>query len=567
MAVATLNDVVDILKEQNNTLNELKDQGKKNTLQDLENRREKARGGKSKSGDKTVATVVKGAEDTSLALMGLVAAVVAIGRGFVSSALKSIKDFYATVFKGFTRLFNGIIKLFKIDVLLARFGVLISRIVDPIMGLFRSIRGFFSSAALKITDSIGGGLKIVDNFRANFLTGFRNFGKVLTGAVPDVLKFEDFSTFAGRFGAGVRAVMNAVLGPLMSAENIADMGKVADSIMEPIRGVIASVKKFFTAEGPIGRIFTMVKSAFGFAEEGSKFMGVLGSVGRILGRLFYPLTIIMSIWDTVKGAIEGFEQDGFLGGIAGAINGLLGSLIGAPLDLLKDGISWILSKFGFEDASKFLDKFSFTDLIKKAVYGLINGFIEGIAVILDKMPLVPGFVADKVRGFKLSGGAAPAGGETESADPAPQPPPEPAKRVTPKAEEKPNDDLSRITKPEPEVDPRIKKSQERVARLEELVPRMERQLKMGGASDEFISNHRGMNRAKATLEKERAKLELLQEQAKLDVNRAASTGAGTVAVGGGNNSGNNSNNITNINSGGSGQRSATNLGVSHLPAT
>jgi len=566
MAVATLNDVVDILKEQNSALNELRDQGKKNTLQDLENRREKARGSKSKGSDKTVATIVKGAEDTGLALMGLVAAIAAFSRGFISGALKSVKDLF-NVFSGlFTKLFNGIIKLFKIDVLLARFGGLISRIVDPIMDLLRSFRGLFSKASLKITDTIADGLKIVDNFKTNFLAGFRNFGKVLTGAVPDVLKFEDFTTFAGRFGAGVRAVMNAVLGPLMSAENIADMGKVADAIMEPIRAVIASVGKFFSAEGPIGRVFTMVKSAFGFAEEGSKFMGVLGSVGRIFGRLLYPITVIMSIWDAVKGAIEGFEQDGFLGGIAGAINGLLGSLIGAPLDLLKDGISWILSKFGFKDAAKFLDKFSFTDLIKQAVYGLINGFIEGIAKVVSVLPFVGDVAAKKVRSFKLTGGASPAEGETESADPAPQPPPEPAKRVTPKAEEK-SDDLSRVTKPEPEVDPRIKKSQERVARLEELVPKMENKLRMSGASDEQIANHRGMNRAKATLEKERAKLELLQEQAKLDANRVASSGVGTVAVGGGNNSGNNSNNVTNINSGGSGQRSATNLGVGHLPAT
>ena len=557
MAVATLNDVVDILKEQNNTLNELRDQGKKNTLQDLENRREKARGSKSKGSDKTVATIVKGAEDTGLALMGLVGAIAALSSGFIAGALTSVKNLYNLVSGSFTKLLNGIIKLFKIDVLLARVGGLILRIVDPIINLFKSVRGFFSNAALKVTDTIADGLKVVDNFKANFLAGFRNFGKVLTGAVPDVLKMEDFTSFAGKFGAGVRAVMNAVLGPLMNAEFLTDMGKVADSLMEPIRAVIASVGKFFSAEGPIGRVFTMVKSAFGFAEEGSKFMGILGSVGRIFGRLLYPLTVIMSIWDTVKGAIEGFEQDGFLGGIAGAINGLLGSLIGAPLDLLKDGISWILSKFGFKDAAKFLDKFSFTDLIKQAVYGLINGFIEGIAKVVSVIPFVGDTAADKIRGFKLTGGAAPAGGETESADPAPQPPPEPAKRVTPKAEEKSNDDLSRVTKPEPEVDPKLKT----------VIPGMEGQLRISGASDEQVANNMEVIQTKAELEKEQKSLELLQEQARLDANRVASTGVGTVAVGGGNNSGNNSNNVTNINSGGSGQRSATNLGVGHLPAT
>jgi hypothetical protein len=402
--------------------------------------------------------------------------------------------------------------------------------------------------------------KIIDNFFINFSAGFINFGKQLTGAVPDVLKFEDFTSFAGKFGAAVRAVMNALLGPLMSADTLADMGKVADTLMEPIRGVIASVGKFFSAEGPIGRVFGMVKNAFSFAEEGSKFMGVLGSVGKIFGRLLYPLTIIMSIWDTVKGAIKGFEQEGFLGGIAGAINGLLGSLIGAPLDLLKDGVSWILGKFGFENASKFLETFSFTDLIKQAVYGLINGFIEGIAVILDKMPLVPGFVADKVRSFKLTGAATSAAVE--------QAPKEESRVTTPAAVKQASKEESRVTTPAAveqasKEESRVTKPLTTADQLSRTQAEIDRTIKEGSQTIDVIGHSRRV--ADLNMEVKRLQNQLEREQSQLDTNRAAA-GHSTIAVGGDTNSGNT--NITNnvLGGGKGGQPSATNHGVGHLPA-
>ena len=68
-----------------------------------------------------------------------------------------------------------------------------------------------------------------------------------------------------------------------------------------------------------------------------------------------------TLWDTVKGAIAGFEEGGIVGGISGAIKGFFNSLITAPLDMLKDAVAWVLDLFGFENAAKVLDSFSFTD--------------------------------------------------------------------------------------------------------------------------------------------------------------------------------------------------------------
>ena len=137
-------------------------------------------------------------------------------------------------------------------------------------------------------------------------------------------------------------------------------------------------------------------------------MKILGSIGTVLGRLFLPFTIIMTVFDTVKEAIAGFEEGGILGGIAGAITGLLNSVFFLPLDLLKKAVSFILGKMGFEQAEKALDSFSFQDIVRKVIFGfvgflrgVVNGMIEGVATLVENLPLVPDSVGDKIRSLKF----------------------------------------------------------------------------------------------------------------------------------------------------------------------
>ena len=48
-----------------------------------------------------------------------------------------------------------------------------------------------------------------------------------------------------------------------------------------------------------------------------------------------------------------------------------------PLDLLKDGISWIAEKLGFENFSGMLDSFSFKDLF--------SNMVDKVKVIVQKI--------------------------------------------------------------------------------------------------------------------------------------------------------------------------------------
>lgn len=279
---------------------------------------------------------------------------------------------------------------------------------------------------------------LADSFRKIF--ALTKFDKVLTGIGKTIDAFTDFvkSRFTrllavtkegplAKLVAGVRTnfteifdfLKNSVFGKIVTAiKNILVFPFQGLFIAEGAANVLTRIKNAIF--GPFQAVFNAIKGIFTFAVEGSGLMKILGSIGRVLGRLFFPFTVIMGIFDTVKGAIAGFEEGGILGGLAGAITGLLNSIIGMPLDLLKSAVSFILGKMGFEQAEEALDSFSFQDIFKKVIFGfvgflrgVVNGMIEGVATLVENLPLVPDSVGDKIRSLKFK---EPEGGPSTESD-------------------------------------------------------------------------------------------------------------------------------------------------------
>jgi len=122
-----------------------------------------------------------------------------------------------------------------------------------------------------------------------------------------------------------------------------------------------------------------------------KIMSFAKGFGSVLGKLFLPVTIVMSAFDFITGFIDGFkESEGdsivtkFIDGVGGGLSKLIGNLVGIPLDLLKKGVGMILGFLGFDDAKKSLESFSFKDLIMKIVkapYTLVSKAIDYIVGI------------------------------------------------------------------------------------------------------------------------------------------------------------------------------------------
>jgi hypothetical protein len=128
--------------------------------------------------------------------------------------------------------------------------------------------------------------------------------------------------------------------------------RLVGSLVKGVRGIIRAVSK-------VGRFIGALAGRF-------------GGLVKIFGRLFLPFTIITGAIGAIQGAIDGFKEDGILGGLEGGISGLLTTIVGYPLDLLKSAVAWIAGKFGFENAEATLNEFSFSTLISDTIGGIFD---------------------------------------------------------------------------------------------------------------------------------------------------------------------------------------------------
>jgi hypothetical protein len=162
--------------------------------------------------------------------------------------------------------------------------------------------------------------------------------------------------------------------------------KIFRSISKMIGKFIAPFAEAFQlikgmVAGPIGKISSIFSNIFKWL---GKFAGMFKFIGVIAQKLAIPITIIMGIWSSVKGAIEGFEKEGLMGAVSGAIKGLINGVFMSFFDLIKDMGSWVAKKLGFDKVSELLDSFSFEDLFTKFVDAVFHP-IETIKNIFGKL--------------------------------------------------------------------------------------------------------------------------------------------------------------------------------------
>ena len=353
----------------------------------------------------------------------ILAGIAALAAGFLDGIKESIKALakLARLDKAFDAI-KGALRTLGSG-LRTRFLAFVDDAIRIIDDLIKPIKTFFTTEGKFgrfITQLRGRFVTVVDDAFKIFDDLIQPLKGLLSaeGAIGSrVIKF--FNVVKAPFMFPFEGVIDEVVKPFkaifMSGEGPSVLSRIINTITAPFRNagafleeLIKPIRTFFSAEGPIAKAFGLIKSAFNIFSEGSQLMTMLGGIGRIIGKLFFPITLIMTAYDTIKGALAGFEDEGIIGAIQGAITGLLNSVIGMPLDLLKSVISWLLSKFGMDEASKVLDQFSFTDLISNLIDGLfdglkmvINGIIEGLAIVIENLPLVPDSVGDTIRGLKF----------------------------------------------------------------------------------------------------------------------------------------------------------------------
>ena len=327
----------------------------------------------------------------------------------------AVKDYFGKLGKMLKGVFKGVSKVFKGFLKISKIGEYASDIAKSVKGSIKAVFAVMGKALKTLVPDLD---PIKDSFKS--VKGY--FGKVRTAfssGADDFLKFFKENSIFKTLKSGFTSIKNFLFGSFDGGD-VKSIKSFASGIMQKVSDFFKPIRNFFSADGPIGKIVKIIMKPFSFLKEGSKFMGVLGSIGRVIGRLAWPITVIMGIIDGITGAFKGFTNtegtlsEKLLGGLLGGISGVLEGIIGMPLDLLKSAVSWILGKMGFENAEKFLDGFSFTDMIRNIIFSPIvmlkralNAILEGVATTVENLEIagvgLPGRdkVAATLRGMKF----------------------------------------------------------------------------------------------------------------------------------------------------------------------
>ena len=214
---------------------------------------------------------------------------------------------------------------------------------------------------------------------------FRGLGRFVVKYMPDKI----MKSIRG-FVAGISMQFDILKDSFKNSK----FGTAIQNGITRVRSFITSIGEFFTSIGT-----KMSGFGGGFREKMKPIIDYIGkfkplfekvfSIFRALGRIFLPLTAMIEVGMGIFREVSALEEGaGFMdyieAGIKGIIKGL-GRLVTMPLDLLKDGISWIAGKLGFDQVEGMLDKFSFTELFDKMV--------DGVAEIVKKIFMFPVAVA------------------------------------------------------------------------------------------------------------------------------------------------------------------------------
>ena len=149
--------------------------------------------------------------------------------------------------------------------------------------------------------------------------------------------------------------------------------------------------KFFGFLKSVGKVVAKVfkpltkgfKQGFGIV---TKFAKV---AGRVLGKLFLPITILMGVFDFVKGFLRGFKEGGIIEGLKQGIISLVDGLFGSLIRMLM----WIPTKI-----AEWLGLDNFAASLMENVNALIEGIYSVFGGLIDLIVGIFTFDGEKIMG-------------------------------------------------------------------------------------------------------------------------------------------------------------------------
>jgi len=159
-----------------------------------------------------------------------------------------------------------------------------------------------------------------------------------------------------------------------------------DDAKVALQGVIKPIKGFFAGLTGAGGLFNAVDGPI------ASILKPIQAIGKTIGKLFLPLTIILGIFDGVSGFMKEYEDTGsIVDGIRGAVVGIIDGFIGTFVRLITDLVGMALEFLGLENLGKFVTEFGekITGFFGDAIGGIVD-IITGIFT-LDFERILAGF--------------------------------------------------------------------------------------------------------------------------------------------------------------------------------
>jgi hypothetical protein len=248
-------------------------------------------------------------------------------------------------------------------------------------GQLKGIKGMatFATGVSKL-GTLGLGAKFIDNatdslklFKTNFITRLdelklaakNKFAAIKMPAFTGLAKYIDDLDF-------VKFIKNSK-GYALAVTSLKGIQSGISGIITPMKSAFASVFGSGMSGGPAG-------AGGGGGGQLQKILTPLKAIGKVIGKLFLPITLVMGIFDGYTGFMEEYEKEqNFIDGIRGAVEGIVDGFIGGFVRLATSAVAAGLEFLGLENLATIIDNFG-TDItanFKSAVGGLVD-FVTGI---------------------------------------------------------------------------------------------------------------------------------------------------------------------------------------------
>ena len=174
-----------------------------------------------------------------------------------------------------------------------------------------------------------------------FLAGIGALGLAMAGLrgweLPLIKKLNSLTGFTAKIGDIIEETKGKFKTNFKTL--IPRLGIQIRSMLRPLTAASTALGAYFL--GPGAKIGGFIGKFFGGAARG--VVGVAAPLLKLMGKILYPIGILMSVYDGFS-AFGKSDEETFLGKFGDGFSAFVGSFIGAPLDLIKNGLVWGIGK-------------------------------------------------------------------------------------------------------------------------------------------------------------------------------------------------------------------------------